>query len=210
MDSSTQPEGLSRPVATEIECVVFVLECPGPNAPGPSPSGPNPPGLLSYDQVPEAHRDNPYIHHGYRPISNSIKSCLASWFHLHNETINIISYLLPAVLSLVAAASLYRILQRYYPGISQADYVVFVVFLLTVALCLGISAMAHTMMSHSVVECEFWLRVDFFGSLTLIYGCIFSGLHMIFYCEPGLENVYGVVVSAHHKLVPDRIKLTIC
>lgn len=159
----------------------------------------NPQGLLSYEQMPEWYRDNKFIHHGYRPVYNSTRACLASWFYLHNETVNIFSHLVPAILFLVAEAFVYRHLRFYYPGVSLTDHFMFAFFLLTATVCLGMSAMFHTLMNHSSAVCEVWLLLDFFGIVILTLGNFLSGIHMIFYCEPILEFAYGVMVSVYHK-----------
>lgn len=47
--------------------------------------------LLQWQDMPEHLQFNPYIHTGYRPLQ-SVKGCLYSLFHWHNETINIVSH----------------------------------------------------------------------------------------------------------------------
>ena len=156
--------------------------------------------LLSYDEIPEWHQDNDYIRHGYRPVSNSTHACFASWFYLHNETINIFSHLLPGLFFLLAEALIYRYFQLNYPEATIGDRLIFAFFLLTAATCLGMSATYHTLMNHSMRVSELWLRLDFVGIIVLTLGDFVSGIYMVFYCEPTLQKinwamVYVVTVS---------------
>jgi len=58
----------------------------------------------------------------YAPVS------LASWLYLHNETVNIYSYLLPTILFLIAEGLMYQYLYVRYPNAGTSDYVVFALF----------------------------------------------------------------------------------
>ncbi|EGX95513.1 hemolysin-III channel protein Izh2 [Cordyceps militaris CM01] len=62
------------------------------------------PALLSFDEMPEwfQHENNQWILDGYRPISGSARASFRSWRYLHNETVNIYSHLIPAVVFLLA------------------------------------------------------------------------------------------------------------
>ena len=151
--------------------------------------------LLSCREVPEWCRDNDYILHGYRPESNSACACFASWLYLHNETVNIYSHLLPAVLSLIAEGFIYHYFQASYPEATIGDRLIFAFFLLTAATCLGLSAIYHTMVNHSIHVSNFWLRSDFVGIVVLTLGDFISGIYMVFYCEPTLQKIYWTMVQ---------------
>lgn len=60
-------------------------------------------------EAPEHHRDNEFIHSGYRINFNSSKHVLKSLFMIHNESVNIWSHLLGAglIIILVAYTSIY-------------------------------------------------------------------------------------------------------
>jgi|SRR5687768_1617686 adiponectin receptor len=59
--------------------------------------------LLLYNELPEwfKQESNRWIHHGYWPISASARLSFSSWLYIHNETINIYSHLIPAILFLL-------------------------------------------------------------------------------------------------------------
>ncbi|KAI5293646.1 hypothetical protein KEM52_005350, partial [Ascosphaera acerosa] len=53
--------------------------------------------------LPEWYRENsPYIEQGFRPVSNSVWDSLRSWTYLHNESVNIFTHLIPALVYLMA------------------------------------------------------------------------------------------------------------
>lgn len=65
-------------------------------------SEPSPCQLLSNKEVPFWYFQN-YIYTGYRPVNHSIQFCFRSLGYLHNETVNIYSHLVPALIALVLA-----------------------------------------------------------------------------------------------------------
>ncbi|KAJ5759046.1 hemolysin-III channel protein Izh2 [Penicillium odoratum] len=146
--------------------------------------------LLSYNDIPAWYSDNPYILTGYRPISNSTQSCLSSLFYLHNESVNIYTHLVPSISLLLAEWTLYQYIQIWYPHAAIQDQAIFAFFLLTATICLGMSAIFHTLMNHSEKVCNRWLQLDFIGIVILTMGNFVSGIHMVFYCERRLKYIY--------------------
>ncbi|KAJ5646437.1 hemolysin-III channel protein Izh2 [Penicillium lividum] len=126
---------------------------PSPHTTKNQPLGNIPPAqqlqLLSSNDIPAWYSDNPYILTGYRPISNSTRNCLSSLFYLHNESINIYTHLIPSILFLLAEWTLYQYIQIWYPHAAIQDQAIFTFFLLTATICLGMSAIFHTLMNHS-------------------------------------------------------------
>ncbi|KIM93310.1 hypothetical protein OIDMADRAFT_46275 [Oidiodendron maius Zn] len=150
--------------------------------------------LVSYHEIPHWYQDNDFVLSGYRPESNSIRKCLESWFYSHNETINIYSHLLPAILFLVAESLTSHYFRLYYPNGTLGDRLVFIFFLLSATVCLGMSAAYHTLMNHSVQISRLWLRFDFIGIVILTLGAFVSGTRMVFYCEPALQKMYWTMI----------------
>lgn len=52
---------------------------------------PAPVDLLQWKEMPRHLQFNPYVHTGYRPLTN-FKGCLNSLFYYHNETVNILTH----------------------------------------------------------------------------------------------------------------------
>ncbi|KAL1874413.1 hypothetical protein VTK73DRAFT_339 [Phialemonium thermophilum] len=150
--------------------------------------------LLSYDEIPDWYRDNKYIRHGYRPVSNSTRSSLGSWLYLHNETVNIYSHLVPAVCFLLGEWYVLQFLHSRYREVSLADHLIFAFFLLTASGCLGLSSAYHTMINHSQQVEALWLRLDFVGIVLLTTGDIVSGVYLVFWCEPLERKIYWSMI----------------
>lgn len=152
------------------------------------------PALCSFDELPEWHQDNHFILHGYRPVSNSVRSSWKSWSYLHNETINIYSHLITGIFFLVAEGLISQYFSVHYPESTYVDQTVFAFFLLTVIICFGMSVTYHTVMNHSKTLSHLWLRLDFLGIAIHTFGNFVSGIYVVFYCEPTLRKVYWSMV----------------
>lgn len=164
-----------------------------PPPPPPTPSAKR--VLLAYHQLPPWLQDNIHIHRHYRPLTPSIPSCLHSWTYLHNESVNIFSHLLPALLVLALINSLcYTVFPRWYPLATSQDKLVLGIFLSSAALCFGVSAGFHTLLCHSESVARRLLHMDFLGIVALIEGCFVSGIYVGFYCERDLQRVYWGMV----------------
>jgi adiponectin receptor len=153
--------------------------------------------LLTYREIPLWYQDgNQFIHSGYRPPSNSAAASFHSWSYLHNESVNIYSHLIP---SLIAAISWFYFVQGYfeyhYPLASQTDVLVLWFFLFTAVVCLGTSALYHTLLNHSCGCANLWLSLDYCGIVILTLGCFVSGIYVGFECEPHLRKLYWTMVG---------------
>ena len=62
------------------------------------------------EQVPTWLADNKWILSGYRQVQGSYKGCLMSLFYLHNETGNVYTHLVGAILFMVRFASRFELL----------------------------------------------------------------------------------------------------
>ncbi|KAL6910523.1 mPR-like GPCR protein [Trichoderma evansii] len=146
--------------------------------------------LLTFDQLPKWHQDNEFILHGYRPISGSARISFRSWSYIHNESVNIYSHLIPAVVFLLGEWYIIQYLTTRYPNITSVDYFIFSFFLLTAVVCLGLSTTYHTLMNHSSDVEQLWLRFDLVGIVVLTLGDFVSGIYMVFWCEPLERKIY--------------------
>ena len=160
------------------------------------------PILLSYDEIPAWYQDNPHIHTGYRPVSNSARLCFNSWLYLHNETFNIFSHFLPGALLLIGQPVLYRFVQARYPGATTGDHLVVSFLLLCATVCFMVSATYHTLMNHSEGVSNLWLRLDYVGIIVLTLGDFVSGIRMVFWCELALQKAYWAMVPFLLILMP--------
>lgn len=153
-------------------------------------------GLLSYDEIPLWYQDNDCIRHGYRPVMNNAKTCIESWTYLHNETVNVYSHLLPALLAILSQGFMYKSFWWKYPQATTRDYLMVAFHLCTVSVCFGISAFYHTLISHSARLSDLWVHIDYIGIIILTFGDFVSGIYVAFYCEPILQNTYWAMVCS--------------
>lgn len=153
------------------------------------------PKLLAFGELPQWAQDNAHIHHGYRPISNSVSTCLRSCFYKNTETFNMWSHFIPCIIFIILEGVVSYYLNSRYPKVTLKDYVIFALFLLCAFLCLGISAIFHSLICHSQEVHDLWLKLDFAGILLLILGCSISAVYMTFYCEPTFQYAYWGMVS---------------
>lgn len=156
------------------------------------------PALLSFDEMPEWFQDdnNQWILDGYRPISGSARASFRSWWYLHNETVNIYTHLIPAVVFLLGEWFILQYLVGKYSRATSTDFVVFSSFMLTATICYTFSALYHTLMNHSCAVDHFWHRLDMLGIGIFIVGDIVLGVYLIFWCETTLRNIYWSMVSS--------------
>ena len=162
--------------------------------------------LLQWDQLPYWQRDNQYILSGYRTSSNSFNKSFASLIYLHNETVNIYSHLIPAVILSFFGISLYTALARRYASVSTSDTIVFGCFFLGAILCLAISATFHIVQNHSSHIARIANQVDYIGIVLLIVGSFIPSIFYGFYCHPNLQRVYLTMVCPHFFLTFDYLK----
>jgi adiponectin receptor len=153
--------------------------------------------LLSFDELPKWHQDNEFILHGYRPISGSAEVSFRSWSYIHNESVNIFSHLIPAIVFLLGEWYIRDYLTSRYSNITGADFFIFSFFLLTAIVCLGLSTTYHTLMNHSSEVEQLLLRFDLVGIVILTLGDFVSGIYMVFWCEPLQRKIYWSMVSQY-------------
>ncbi|KAJ5090912.1 hemolysin-III channel protein Izh2, partial [Penicillium argentinense] len=141
--------------------------------------------LRPYGQIPSRYQDNEFIHRGYRPETNPTHACFSSWLHLHNETVNIYSHLIPSLSSLIAGSLLYKVLKADYPDATIEDH-------LRSRVCDSQLSSIHFQIIRSTC---IWLQLDFVRIIVLTLGDFISGIDMTFYCEPTLKHKYWTMVS---------------
>lgn len=148
-----------------------------------------------WSEVPAWIQDNHYIRAGYRPESNSYQKSAASLSYLHNESVNIWSHLLGALVAGLTAIVLYHVVRPRFSMAKSEDVMVFSCFFLGAIACLGMSATYHTILNHSEVVAKFGNRLDYVGIVTLIWGSFIPSIHYGFSSEPGLMRTYWTMVS---------------
>lgn len=151
--------------------------------------------LLTRKEVPAWYTQNNLVKVGYRPVTGSVAACVSSLGYVHNETVNIYSHLIPAVLALAANTRLHVYFSEAFPHAAFADRLIFHIYLATSSVCFSVSSLYHILLCHSESYSRFWVRIDYATIILQILGSFISGIYLGFYCEPGLQKVYWTMVS---------------
>ena len=151
--------------------------------------------IVLWDELPSWQQDNHYILSGYRPQTNSYIGSAKSLGYIHNETVNIYSHLVGAILALISGGVSYCILQPRYETATKEDILVFSCYFLGAVACLGMSATYHTIQNHSPEVSSFGNKLDYLGIVFLIWGSFIPLLYYAFQPEPQLIKTYWTMVS---------------
>lgn len=135
--------------------------------------------LLSWNDLKDWQKDNEYILGSYIPAKTPVIPTLTVF---HNETVNIYTHLIPALLSSLLLFAL--------PS--------HVAFLVGVATCLGCSAAFHTIKSYSPHHARIGNSLDYIGIVFLITTSILSLQHVA---------LNGVVSELRNSLVVCTLSL---
>ncbi|KAF2464757.1 HlyIII-domain-containing protein [Lindgomyces ingoldianus] len=140
-------------------------------------------------------QDNHYIRSGYRPQSTSYRKSAKSLGYIHNETVNIYSHLVGAILAVTSGAVIYFVLKPRYETATREDVLVFGCFFLGATACLGMSATFHTISNHSHAVASFGNKLDYLGIVFLIWGSFIPVLYYGFQSEPHLIKTYWAMIT---------------
>ncbi|KAH7350217.1 adiponectin receptor protein [Plectosphaerella cucumerina] len=146
--------------------------------------------LVGWDDLPAWRRDNAYIIRAYRPDSNSYRGSFASLGYLHNESVNIWSHLLGALLFLYTGIFFYQEVAPRYESANDSDLLVFSCFFGGAVACLGMSATYHALSNHSPSVSRWGNKLDYSGIVLLIVGSYVPALYYGLFCHPKLITVY--------------------
>ncbi|TGO11987.1 hypothetical protein BTUL_0097g00390 [Botrytis tulipae] len=148
-----------------------------------------------WDDLPSWQQDNHYIRSGYRPATSSFQKSFASLGYIHNESVNIYSHLIGAVVFTLSGFFLYAIIKPRYASAEIADVLAFSCFFAGAALCLGMSGTYHTISNHSPTVAKFGNKLDYLGIVSLITGSVIPGIYYGLYCHPHLFEFYSTITG---------------
>lgn len=117
-----------------------------------------------------------------------------SLYYLHNETVNIYSHLLGAVLFGFIALDLNRRLSPLYKTASKEDFVVFACFFGGCISCLLMSGIFHLIADHSDLVNKWGNQLDYLGIVLLIWGSFIPSIYYGFQERADLIKLYWTTV----------------
>lgn len=147
--------------------------------------------VCTWNEAEAWQKENPNLLGHYRTPSYSYRQSFASLGYLHNQTSNIYTHLIGAVLFLSWAVEAYNEVLQRYPTSDFCDFLAFGLFFACALLCFGSSALFHMFANHSVAVNHTWLLFDLYGVFALIVATIFSGTFYGFYCEREWWLIYS-------------------
>lgn len=167
--------------------------------------------LVSYNELPEWQKDNDYITHGYVRETNSFMHCFESLFYLHNETVNILTHLIPGAMvpllcvlciplifsndNLVKTLPSFIVKIPEFPNTDVTDKYVFSLFFVGFIGCLSCSGVYHTIKSHSRNVSCVGSQLDYAGILLLIGASLVGIVHYALIDTPVIKNVFISLIS---------------
>jgi len=153
--------------------------------------------LLTYNELPDwyRHEASPFITGQYRPPSNSINLSVQSLLHLHNETANIYTHMVPAIALAFALPLLQINISRIYADAPWTDRFMLTLTPMAALLTLTLSSSYHTLCNHSPFVSTSCLLLDFTGILALILASFLSGIYVGFYNHPFEQRLYWSMIT---------------
>lgn len=149
---------------------------------------------LLWHEIHPWQQDNHYIQSGYRPASYSYSKSAKSLFYLHNETVNVYTHLLGALVAVFGSYALYASLGPRYDTATHEDVVMFACFFLGATICLGMSATFHLTSNHSPRVQSFGNKLDYMGIVFLIWGSFIPSVYYGLLEHPSHVRFYWIMV----------------
>lgn len=152
---------------------------------------------VTWREISEWQFDNKYILRGYRPAKADYVEIFTSLTFLHNETCNVYTHLIGAVLLPFFATVFLRFLgEPQFLHVWSMDYAMFGVYFWCAEICLVLSALYHLMQPHSHEVEQFWHGMDLLGIVIVTVGTFSSGIYYVFFCEASLQKLHwGIILT---------------
>lgn len=151
---------------------------------------------VTWQDISEWHLDNKYILSGYRREKADYLEIFTSLTFLHNETCNVYTHLVGALLlPIVTTVFLRYLAEPQFFNVSSMDYIMFRVYFWCAEICLVLSTLYHLMQPHSKHVEHFWHGMDLLGIVIVTVGTFSSGIFYVFFCESSLQQLHWAIVS---------------
>ena len=146
--------------------------------------------LFHFDDMPIWSQDNPFILTGYR-ISKGYKETFKSLSYFHNETMNIYTHLLSAILFLGIIANIW--INWTEPTI---DKIMFTLYCICAFKCFLFSSVYHLHChTDSKTRFVFFSCLDYAGISIMILGSCILMTYYIYYCHKTMQIIWLTMLS---------------
>lgn len=152
--------------------------------------------LYMYEDIPDWYRDNEYIRDRYRGWNRPYSYYIKSIFKLHNETINIWTHLVGAII-FICSLIVYNTVrfETLEPVYNTKNTIVTNIYMTTATLCFTLSTVMHTIYPKSKRVCCNSCTLDYIGITLLISGSYSPFAYYLFYCDHDLERLYIILIN---------------
>lgn len=156
-----------------------------------------PPRLVNYEELPDWYRvqECPFVTSKYRPESNSYNACIQSLAYVHNETMNIYTHLVPALVLACGLPLLQLNISRIYQHAPWMDRFMLTLTPMVALGTLTLSSTYHTLCNHSPLVSASCLLMDFTGILFLILASFVTAIYVGFYNHPFEQRLYWTMIA---------------
>ncbi|OTA89842.1 hypothetical protein M434DRAFT_47270, partial [Hypoxylon sp. CO27-5] len=128
---------------------------------------------------------------------SSLWSCLESWQYIHNETVNIFSHIIGALVFLALPMYVFRTeVPPRYKFATMTDILVCSTYFLGVGVCFTFSTLFHTFMCHSETVYSLGIKLDYQGILLLIWGANVPLIYHSMPCDSAGQIAYWTLNTA--------------
>jgi adiponectin receptor len=150
--------------------------------------------LHHYMHLPDYLKHNPHITHGYR-VNLSLRQTTFSFFHWHNETLNVWTHFAGFVLFLILALLSYA---TWLNRATLGEIITSTVFFLSAMMMMLFSTIFHLYNCCSSGHYDFTAKLDYSGIAVLIVGSYYPLLYYIYSCPDQWmwKYGYGLIITA--------------
>lgn len=141
-------------------------------------------------------KDNEYILTSYRQASFSVSRSLWSIFRLHNETLNIWTHLLGALICFLVPLDSYPRFKQHYSTVTFGDVLMLAIFFSGVTICFAFSTFHHAFQNHSKEVWQRGLQLDHLGIVLVMWSSMVPSNYFGFYCSSRLLYLYNTITTA--------------
>lgn len=150
--------------------------------------------LVHYQELPEWQQDNDKILTGYVRETKSVLKCLDSLSYWNNESVNIYTHLVSAVVYFMMLLFFTDILLiPSFPSTTMTDYIMINFYLLGAFVCLMCSSCFHCFKQHSNSQSDAWSKVDYMGIIGLISCSVISLLYYGYFDHVFYFKLFSVI-----------------
>jgi len=161
---------------------------------------------LLFTEIDVWRQEHPHVSSGYHALTNSWhKSFMTLFGQPHNQTVNVLTHLIGAVVMAAMLGVLGHSLafQHLLDGMQARHFHVpyhfpswpFLVFYASATICLGLSATFHIGMCHSKRVYQTYNSLDYVGIVVLITGSSCPLVFFGFYCQPAIWLRYNAAIT---------------